>query len=122
MSDDLSPQARAFDPEDSQEEGERTGPPLTGSRRRGPDERRALDVPVREREELLRNENIYSRQIALAYEREAIRLRRHRLQYPFRVTLRPEESQERHLPGGMIALLLNAWTNLIQSLSGRSRP
>lgn len=56
-------------------------PPLTGSRRRGPDER-AVGEPEGRPKELRPSDEIFARQIDLAYERETIRLRRHRLQHP----------------------------------------
>jgi len=58
------------------------GPSHTGSRRRGPDERHDPGAPERTPEALGPQEEIVARQLALAFELEAIRLRRYRLRHP----------------------------------------
>ena len=55
-------------------------PEQLGSRRRGPDDRTIGPIPEAAAE--FTEQRLFSRQVALAYEREAIRLRRFRLDHP----------------------------------------
>lgn len=98
-------------PDDPVPEKQSTSPPLTGSRRRGPpDERHYIAGGARGPKA-----EITSRQIALAYEREAIRLRRHRLEYPEPLQSEAERKSRRRskwtLAGFLfdIATMLMAW-------------
>ena len=85
----------------------KTGP--LGSRTRGPDERR--EVP---RE----GYDLFARQIALAYEREAVRLRRFRLKHPAPAEAKPAVDERGRISTEVLGTLLG----LIQQWMGPPKP